>query len=107
MVKGFTQIKGIHYYNSFAAVVCYESLRMFFAIVAAHSLNFWLIDFIGVYLNAEPQRENYVSLAQGYEDVVTRDYPKGEYMLQMLRAMYATMNTGNAWFHELKTHSQI
>ncbi len=37
VVKGFTQIKGLHYYDSFAAVVQYESLRMFFAIVAAHA----------------------------------------------------------------------
>ncbi len=101
MVKGFTQIKGLHYYDSFAAVVRYESLRMFFAIVAAHALKFWLIDFVGAYLNAEPQGENYVSLPQGYEDVVTRDYPKGEYVLLMMRAMYGTMDTGNAWFHEL------
>ncbi|SJL14141.1 uncharacterized protein ARMOST_17596 [Armillaria ostoyae] len=101
VVKGFTQIKGLHYYDSFAAVVRYESLRMFFAVVAAHGLDFWLIDFVGAYLNAEPQGENYVSLPQGYEDIVTRDYPKGEYVLQMLRAMYGTMDAGNAWFHEL------
>lgn len=55
VIKCFTQIKGIHYYDSFTAFVCYESLRMFFAIVVAHSLNFWLIDFVGAYLNAEPQ----------------------------------------------------
>ncbi len=35
---------------------------MFFAIIAAHALKFWLIDFVGAYLNAEPQGENYVSL---------------------------------------------
>ncbi len=49
----------------------------------------------------ESQGENYVSLPQGYEDIVTRDYPKGEYILQMMRAMYRTMDAGNAWFHEL------
>ncbi len=74
---------------------------MFFAVVAAHGLDFWLIDFIGAYLNAEPQGENYVSLPQGYKDIVTRDYPKGDYVLQMLRTMYGTMDAGNAWFHEL------
>lgn len=40
VVKGFTQIKGLHYYDLFAAIVWYESLRMFFAIVAAHALKF-------------------------------------------------------------------
>lgn len=75
---------------------------MFFAIVATHGLEFWLIDFVSAYLNAELQGENYVALPKGYEDVVTRDYLKGpEYVLQMLRAMYGTMDAGNAWFHEL------
>ncbi len=74
---------------------------MFFAVVATHGLDFWLIDFISAYLNAEPQGENHVSLPQGYEDIVTRDYLKGEYILQMLRAMYGTMDARNVWFHEL------
>ncbi len=101
-MKGFTQIKGIHYYDSFAAVVQYKSIQMFFAIIATHGLEFWLIDFVGAYLNAELQGENYIALPKGYEDVVTCDYPKGpEYVLQMLRAMYGTMDVGNAWFHEL------
>ncbi len=74
---------------------------MFFTIVAAHGLNFWLIDFVSAYLNMEPQSENYVSLLQEYEDMVIRDYPKREYVLQMMRAMYGMMDTGNAWFHKL------
>ncbi len=65
MVKGFNQIKGLHYFESFAVVIQYESLQMFFAIVAAQGLDFWLIDFVGAYLNAESQGENYVNLPQG------------------------------------------
>ncbi len=100
-MKGFTQIKGLHYFESFAAVVRYESLRMFFAIVAAKELNFWLIDFVGAYLNAEPQGDNYVELPQGYEEIVTRDFPPGDYVLKMRHAMYGTWMPGNAWFNEL------
>ncbi len=101
IVKGFTQIKGLYYYDSFAAIVRYESLRMFFTIVAAHALKFWIIDFVSSYLNAEPQGENYISLPQEYKDVVTRDYLKGEYVLLMMRVMYGTMDAGNTWFHKL------
>ncbi len=101
VVKGFSQIKALHYFKSFVVVVRYESLRMFFAIVAAQGLDFWLIDFVRAYLNAEPQGENYVNLPQGYEDVITRDLPPGDYVLRMCRVMYGTMDAGNAWFHEL------
>ncbi len=54
VVKGFTQIKKLHYFEFFAAVVWYKSLHMFFTIVAAKELDFWLIDFISTYLNIEP-----------------------------------------------------
>ncbi len=102
VVKGFTQIKGLHYYDSFAAVVCYESLHMFFAIIAAHGLDFWLIDFVGTYLNAKTARRKLHCTAKSYEDIVTHDYPKGpKYVLQMMWAMYGTMDVGNTWFHEL------
>lgn len=74
---------------------------MFFAIVAAQGLDFWLIDFIGTYLNAKPQGENFVSLLQGFEDIVTYDYPPGDYVFRMCRAMYETMDAGNAWFNKL------
>ncbi len=101
IVKGFTQIKRLHYYDSFVTVVRYKSLWMFFTVVAAHSLDFWLIDFVSAYLNAELQEKNYILLPQGYKDIVTRDYPKGKYILQILRVMYEMMNAGNAWFHKL------
>jgi hypothetical protein len=54
VVKGFDQIHGEHYFKSFAAVVRYDSVRMLFAIIASHGLDFWLIDFVGAYLNAKP-----------------------------------------------------
>jgi hypothetical protein len=54
VMKGFTQKLGEQYFKSFAAVVRYDSVRMLFAIIAAHELDFWLIDFIGAYLNSKP-----------------------------------------------------
>ncbi len=101
VVKGFTQIKGLHYFEFFAAVVQYESLRMFFTIIAAKELNFWLIDFVSAYFNVELQGEIYVELPQGYKEVVTQDFSPGDYILKMRHAMYGTMDTGNAWFNKL------
>jgi hypothetical protein len=55
VMKGFTQRLGEHYFESFATVVRYDSVQMLFAIIAACGLDFWLIDFIGAYLNSKPQ----------------------------------------------------
>jgi hypothetical protein len=44
VVKGFTQKLGEHYFESFAAVVKYDSVRMLFAIIAAGGWTFgWSI----------------------------------------------------------------
>ncbi|KAG7439398.1 uncharacterized protein BT62DRAFT_913800, partial [Guyanagaster necrorhizus] len=77
----------------------YESLQMFFTIVAAQGLDFWLIDFIGTYLNAKS--ENYMNLSQEYEEIITRDLSPDDYILKMHHVIYRTMNASNAWFNKL------
>jgi Reverse transcriptase (RNA-dependent DNA polymerase) len=59
VVKGFTQKFGEHWWDSFAAVVRYKYIRMLFALSASKGLEMWLINFVGVYLNLEPQGDNY------------------------------------------------
>jgi hypothetical protein len=99
VVKGFTQKLGEHYFESFAAVVRYNSVRMLFAIIAARGLDFWLIDFVGAYLNAKPQGENYLEIPEGFE----RHYaiPDVDTVLKMNLTIYGTMDGANNWFKEL------
>jgi hypothetical protein len=58
VVKGFTQKFGEHWWDLFAAVVGYESIQMLFGLIASKGLKIWLIDFVGAYLNSEPQGDN-------------------------------------------------
>ena len=44
---------------------------MIFAIIAAHGLDFWLVDFVGAFLNAKPQGENYLEIPEGFENHYT------------------------------------
>jgi Reverse transcriptase (RNA-dependent DNA polymerase) len=60
VVQGFTQKFGEHWWDSFAAVVRYESIQMLFALSASKGLEMWLIDFVRAYLNLEPQEDNYL-----------------------------------------------
>jgi hypothetical protein len=99
VVKGFTQKLGEHYFDSFAAVVRYDSVRMLFAIIAARELDFWLIDFVGAYLNAKPQGENYLKIPQGFENHYT--IPGIDTVLKMNLTIYGMMDGANNWFREL------
>ncbi len=42
-----------------------------------------------------------MKLPQGYEEVITQDFPSGDYILKMQCAIYGTMDAGNTWFNEL------
>jgi hypothetical protein len=106
VVKGFTQKLGEHYFESFAAVVRYDSVRMLFALIAARGLDFWLIDFVGAYLNAKPQGENYLEIPEGFKNHYS--LPGIDTVLKMNLTIYGTMDGANNWFNELnKTFNKL
>jgi Reverse transcriptase (RNA-dependent DNA polymerase) len=99
VVKGFTQKFGEHWWDSFVAVVRYESIQMLFALSASKGLEMWLINFVGVYLNLEPQGDNYMEIPEGFERHYT--IPGVDTVLKMNLTIYGTMDSPNNWFHEL------
>jgi hypothetical protein len=99
VVKGFTQKFGEHWWDSFAAVVRYESIRMLFALIASKGLEMWLIDFVGAYLNSKPQGDNYMEIPEGFEKHYA--IPNVDTVLMMNLTIYGTMDGANNWFHEL------
>jgi hypothetical protein len=58
--KGFTQVHGIDYEETWAAVTCLESICMTAAITAKRNLHLWQIDFEAAYLNSETKEEIYM-----------------------------------------------
>jgi len=106
IVKGFTQRLGEHYFESFSAVVRCDSVRVLFAIIAAHRLDFWLVDFVGAFLNAKPQGKNYLKIPEGFKNHYT--IPSVDTALKMNLNLYGTMDGANNWFRELnKTFNDL
>ena len=101
VVKGFTQKFGEHWWESFAAVMRYESIQMLFALIASKGLHMWLIDFVGAYLNSKPQGENYLKIPEGFEGHY--NIPGVDRVLIMNLMIYGTMDGANNWFRELNS----
>jgi len=79
---------------------------MLFAIIAACRLDFWLVDFVGAYLNAKPQGESYLEIPEGFENHYT--IPGVNTILKMNLTIYGMMNGANNWFRELnKTFNEL
>jgi hypothetical protein len=103
VAKGFMQIPGIDYFETYASVVCYESLRMNLAIAAMEDMEAWQVDFVSAYLNA-PMRE-----------VILMEQPEGYMALgtegkvaQLDYTLYGTMQCANNWWDSLdKEYRQL
>jgi Reverse transcriptase (RNA-dependent DNA polymerase) len=99
VVKGFMQKFGEHWWDSFVAVVRYESIWMLFALSASKGLEMWLINFVGAYLNSESQGDNYMEIPKGFKKHYTT--PGVDIALKINLTLYGTMDSVNNWFHEL------
>jgi len=107
VVKGFTQKLGEHYWESFTAVVQYESVHMLLALTAVKGLKFCLIDVVGAFLNAKPQGENFLEIPQEFENHYTIT-PGVDTVLKMEFNIYGTMDGTNNWARLLnKTFNKL
>lgn len=93
IAKGFTQIPGVDFYESYASIVQYESLCMNLAVAAAKNMEAWQIDYVAAYLNAKPQAMVHIELPEGAE-------VKGKVGL-LQKSLYGTMDRAANWWKTL------
>ena len=93
VTKGFTQIPGVDFFETYASVVRYESLRMNLAIAAANDMETWQVDYVATYLNSKPQAEIYIQLPDGVK--VSGKIGK------LNRTLYGTMDGAYNWWETL------
>ena len=64
VARGFTQKAGIDFTETFAPVVCFNTLRVLLAITAMEDLELDQVDFKSAYLNGEIEEEVYIELSE-------------------------------------------
>lgn len=70
--KGFSQVEGIDYEESFTPVVKYTSIRMLLAIAAHEDLKVTQLDAVTAFLNGELEEEMYKEQPKLFEDCTSR-----------------------------------
>ena len=65
MAKGFTQLKDIDYFDTFAHVARMTSIRLLIALAAIHSLVIHQIDVKTAFLNGDLDEEVYMKQPEG------------------------------------------
>ena len=93
VVKGYSQVAGLDFNETFAPVVRIESVRVIFALAATHDLYILHIDCKNAFLHGESDVEIYVTQPEGFVD---ERFP-GK-VLHLNKSLYGLKQAPRIWY---------
>ncbi len=72
VVRGFMQIEGIDYFETYASTTISSSWRILLAIVVINDWEVEQIDFVGAFLNTDLKENIYIQIPEGFEAFVVK-----------------------------------
>ena len=96
VVKGYSQMKGIDYEETFAPVVKFNSIRILLALAAQQNLEVHQMDVKSTYLNGDLDEEIYMDQPEGYEQASGK-------VCRLRKAIYGLKQAGRAWYNKIDT----
>lgn len=98
VTRGFQQLHGIDYDETFAPVVKHSTLRIFLAIVAVDNLELHQMDVKTAFLNGDLDEDIYMKQPEGF---VNEDYPN--HVCKLVKALYGLKQAPRKWFEKINT----
>jgi hypothetical protein len=93
VVKGYSQVAGLDFNETFAPVVRVESVRVIFAIAAANGLYILHLDCKNAFLHGESDVEIYVLQPEGFKD---KQWPHK--VLYLNKSLYGLKQAPRIWY---------
>jgi hypothetical protein len=97
VVKGFSQVEGLDFGETYAPVARLESIRILLAYATYHGFKLYQMDVKSAFLNGPIKEEVYVEQPPGFED---SEYPNHVYKLS--KALYGLKQAPRAWYECLR-----
>ncbi|KAK8663400.1 hypothetical protein V6N13_083221 [Hibiscus sabdariffa] len=66
VAKGFRQIHGVDYYETFSPVAMFKSIRILLAVAAFHDYEIWQMDVKTAFLNGKLEEDVYMTQPEGF-----------------------------------------
>jgi hypothetical protein len=98
IAQGYSQVEGLHFWETFATVARFEAIRILLAFAAFKGFKLYQMDMKSAFLNGVIQEEVYVRQPTGFESL---KYPDRVYKLS--KALYGLKQAPRAWYSRLKT----
>jgi hypothetical protein len=89
VAKGYFQRQGIDYFDTFAPVMAYRTLRVILSLAAMMDLEIKQVDIVTAFLHADVKEDIYMELPDGYE--------KDDKVMKLKKAIYGIKQAPRAW----------
>jgi hypothetical protein len=97
VAKGYLQVEGLDFDETYAPVARIESIRILLACATYHGFMLYQMDVKSAFLNGPIKEEVYVEQPPGFED---SEYPNYVYILS--KALYGLKQAPRAWYECLR-----
>lgn len=97
VAKGFSQIEGVDYYELFAPVAKWESMRTMLHLAASEDWEIHRIDFDTAFLNGDLEETIYMKQPEGFQ------VGKPGQVFRLIKAMPGFKQASRAWYQKLDT----
>lgn len=99
--KGYAQIEGIDFEETFAPVARMEAIRMILAYACSKDITVYQMDVKSTFLNGELKEEVYIEQPEGFQLLENRNY-----VCRLKKALYGLKQAPRAWYARLDRYLQ-
>ena len=99
--KGYSQIEGIDFEETFAPVAQMEAIRMFLAFTCSKGFKVYQMDVKSAFLNADLKEEVYMEQLEGFDLAEGKDF-----VCKLKKALYGLKQAPRAWYAKLDHYLQ-
>ena len=102
VARGFSQVEGIDYFDTYSSVVSATTIRVVCAVIVKNGLKTRQLDISTAYLNSPLKEELYMKIPEGYQEYLGKDL-SGK-CLKLKKALPGTKQGAVAWFETCRKY---